>query len=237
MRIRLLLPVVLVAVSSLRAKDTDVLPELNPLISAVTQEFDRIPTERQKALRKVALFIRSKIQAREEPSLTFICTHNSRRSHLSQIWAQTAAAYYDVAGVRTFSGGTEATACNVRTVSALKRAGFDITNSTPELKNPVYLVRFSPSAEPLRAFSKVYSEGGNPKSNFVALMTCDQADKNCPVVEGSVLRVPIPYVDPKVSDGTGDEAAVYDERSRQIAREMFFLMKQVNSASPTVPNA
>lgn len=177
----------------------------------------------------MALFIRSKVQAKEEPQLTFICTHNSRRSHLTQIWAQTAAAYYDVAGVKTFSGGTEATACNERTVAALKRAGFDINNSTPDQKNPVYLVNYSPAAEPLRAFSKVYSGEGNPTSNFVALMTCDNADKNCPVVEGSVLRVPIPFVDPKVSDGTDKEAATYDERCRQIAREMFFLMKQVNS--------
>jgi arsenate reductase len=96
------------------------------------------------------------------------------------------------------------------------------------LKNPVYLVRYGTSADPIHAFSKIYSGEGNPKSNFVALMTCDTADKNCPVVEGSVLRVPIPYVDPKLSDGTEQEVATYDERSRQIAREMFFLMKQVN---------
>jgi hypothetical protein len=237
MRLRLVLPVVFAAAFSLCAKDADVLPALKPLISEVTQEFDRISMERQRALRKVALFIRSKIQAKEEPLLTFICTHNSRRSHLGQVWAQTAAVYYDVASVRTFSGGTEATACNARTVAALKRAGFDVINSTPDLKNPVYLVRYGPSAEPLRAFSKVYSDDANPKSNFVALMTCDQADRNCPVVEGSVLRVPIPYVDPKVSDGTESETATYDERSRQIAREMFFLMNQVNSAAPTVPRA
>jgi len=212
----------------LSAKDSDVLPPLRPVVSQVTQEFSQIPAERQKALKKVALFIRSKIQAKEEPQLTFICTHNSRRSHLSQIWAQTAAVYYDVPGIKTFSGGTEATACNERTVAALKRAGFDITNSTPGLKNPVYLVRYGTSADPIHAFSKIYSGEGNPKSNFVALMTCDTADKNCPVVEGSVLRVPIPYVDPKLSDGTEQEVATYDERSRQIAREMFFLMKQVN---------
>jgi len=229
MRLRTLLPIVLTAVTSLSAKDSDVLPSLQPVIAKVTQEFDQIPAERQKALKKTALFIRSKVQAKEEPKLTFICTHNSRRSHLTQIWAQTAASYYDVPGVKTFSGGTEATACNERTVAALKRAGFDITNSTPEEKNPVYLVKYSPAAEPLRAFSKVYTEGGNPKTGFAAILTCDNADKNCPVVFGSALRVPIPYVDPKVSDGTDKEAATYDERSRQIAREMFFLMKQVNS--------
>jgi arsenate reductase (thioredoxin) len=229
MRLHAFLFIALAAITTLSAKDSDVLPALQPVISQVTQEFDQIPAERQEALKKVAAFIRSKEQAREESRLTFICTHNSRRSHLTQIWAQTAAAYYDVPGVKTFSGGTEATACNERTVAALKRAGFDINNSTPDQKNPVYLVKYSPAAAPLRAFSKVYSGEGNPKSDFVALMTCDNADKNCPVVFGSTLRVPIPFVDPKVSDGTDKEAATYDERCRQIAREMFFLMKQVSS--------
>lgn len=225
------LPTLLLAfitVSSLSAKDSDVLPSLQPVIAQVTQEFDQISPDRQKALKKTALFIRSKVQANETSQLTFICTHNSRRSHLSQIWAQTAATYYEVPGVKTFSGGTEATACNERTVASLKRTGFDITNSTPDQKNPVYLVKFSPTAEPLSAFSKVYSEGGNPSQNFVALMTCDSADKSCPLVKGSKLRVSIPYVDPKVSDNTPQEAQTYDERSKQIAREMFFLMQQVN---------
>jgi arsenate reductase len=211
------------------AKDTDVLPALKPMIDQITKEFDQIPAERQLMLKKTALFIRSKLQAKETPQLTFICTHNSRRSHLSQIWAQTAAAWYDVVGVKTFSGGTEATACNERTIAALTRAGFAISNSTPGGKNPVYLVKYSGQAEPIRAFSKVYSAEGNPKENFVALMTCDHADKNCPVVEGAVMRVPVHYVDPKVSDGTPQEAATYDERCKQIAREMLFLMKQVNS--------
>ena len=97
------------------------LPSLRPVIAKLTQEFEQIPAERRQDLKKVAVFIRAKVQAREEPLLTFICTHNSRRSHLSQIWAQAAAEFYDVPGVKTFSGGTEATACNERTVAALKR--------------------------------------------------------------------------------------------------------------------
>lgn len=229
MRLRALLLLASTVVTALSAKDSDVLPSLRPVIDQVTREFDQIPAERQKALKKVALFIRSKVQAQEEPQLTFICTHNSRRSHLSQIWAQTAAEFYNVPGVKTFSGGTEATACNERTVAALKRAGFAITNSTPDRKNPVYLVKYSAAADPIRAFSKVYSGEGNPASNFAAILTCDSADKNCPFVAGSLLRVPIPFVDPKSSDGTPDEVPTYDERSRQIAREMFFLMSQVHS--------
>jgi protein-tyrosine-phosphatase len=211
------------------AKDTDVLPALKPMIGQVTEEFDQIPAERQLILKQTARFIRSKLQAKETPQLTFICTHNSRRSHLAQIWAQTAAAWYDVAGVQTFSGGTEATACNARTVATLTRAGFAITNSTPGDANPVYLVQYSRQAEPMRAFSKVYSAEGNPQSQFVALLTCDHADQSCPVVVGAALRVAVHYVDPKAADGTEQEAATYDASCREIAREMLFLMQQVNA--------
>jgi arsenate reductase len=209
------------------AQSTHLLPTLQPLVQQVSREFDQIPAERRQVLQELAGYIRARLEAKEAPQLTFICTHNSRRSHLAQIWAQTAATFYGVPGVKTFSGGTEATACNERTVAALQRAGFDVTNSTPGQKNPVYLVRYSPVQPPLRTFSKVYSSEGNPKSHFAAVMTCDQADKNCPLVTGSALRRSLPYVDPKVADGTEREAATYDERCRQIAREMCFLMQQV----------
>jgi len=212
------------------AAPTDILEALLPKADAVTAEFDQIPAERQTELKKIALFVRSKLQAGEAPQLNFICTHNSRRSHMSQIWAQTAAAYYGVEGVKTYSGGTEATACNPRTVRAMQRAGFSIENTTPEEeKNPRYLVQYSEAFEPITAFSKVYHQEGNPDSNFIAVMTCSHADKNCPIVEGSLMRVAIPYVDPKVSDDTDKEDATYDERCHQIAREMFFLMSRVNA--------
>ena len=214
--------------SIVNATPDDVSTNIRPYIAKITNEFNQIPTDRQKQLKKAAVFVRSKIQAGETAQLTFICTHNSRRSHLAQIWAQTAAAYYGVDGLKTFSGGTEATAMNIRTVDALRRAGFTLTDSTGG-SNPVYLVKYSDTKPEIRAFSKIYNAEGNPKDNYAALMTCSQADKNCPVVQGSTIRIPIHYEDPKVADGTPEEAARYDERSQQIAREMFYLISQVKS--------
>ncbi|WP_300246972.1 hypothetical protein [Methylovulum sp.] len=210
------------------ASEDDVLPSIRPSIAKLTQEFQQIPAGRQKQLKKAAMFIRSKIQAGETAQLTFICTHNSRRSHLGQIWAQTAAAFYGVAGVQTYSGGTEATAMNIRAVDALRRVGFTLTDSTGG-KNPVYLVKYSETKPEIRAFSKRYNADGNPKDNYAALMTCSQADKNCPVVEGSTLRIPIHYEDPKVADNLPNETALYDERTQQIGREMFYMLSQVKS--------
>ena len=211
---------------SLIAGNADILESLAPAVATATANFDKIPEDRQRELKKVASFIRSKTGAGETAQVTFICTHNSRRSQLAQIWAQTAAAYFGVANFKAFSGGVEVTACNERTIAALKRAGFSITKVTEE-KNPPYLVKYSEKADPVRSYSKLYDAEGNPKENFVAVMTCDHADMNCPVVIGSSLRVPLHYVDPKTSDGTPQEAATYDERSRQIANEMFYMMSLV----------
>lgn len=145
---------------------------------------------------------------------------------MSQIWAQTAAYYYGLDHVYAFSGGTETTACNCRTVSAMRRVGFFITTNTAG-DNPVYLVRYASGRPPIRAYSKLYNTGDNPKTNFLALMTCSVADRTCPVVEGAIARYAIHYADPKFCDDTPDEASAYNERCREIAREMFFIMSEV----------
>src|SRR6478752_7363247 len=79
-------------------------------IEARASEFEQISPERRERLTEIARFVRTRLAAGETARLTFICTHNSRRSHLAQIWAQVTAAHYGVGGVETFSGGTEATA-------------------------------------------------------------------------------------------------------------------------------
>jgi len=213
-------------ITASQAAPAALLETLKPAVEQATSEFDRIPEERRKALKEISEFVQAKVAAGRTAQVTFICTHNSRRSHFSQIWAQTAAAHYGIVGFEAFSGGIEVTACNERTIAALKRAGFAIT-STPAEKNPVYLVKYSAKAEPIRAYSKLYDTFENPQSGFLAVMTCSHADGNCPLVKGAAVRVPVLYLDPKAFDGMPEETATYDERSRQIAREMFYMMSLV----------
>ncbi len=197
-------------------------------IETYTKEFDQIPEERKKALKKLALFVESKVKAGEKAELIFICTHNSRRSHISQIWAQTAAVYYGVPNVTTYSGGTEATAFNPRAVKAMEEVGFKIKKIS-EGTNPIYEVRFSDDAIAVKAFSKKYDGKGNPKSGFGAVMTCSQADQNCPVVSGATVRIATPYDDPKEFDGTPQEAAKYTERVHQIGREIIYAFSLIKA--------
>ena len=195
---------------------------LETYIKQVEQELSTVPKGRCEKLREVAEYIKKKHAENESAKLTFICTHNSRRSTLSQVWAAVFAHYYGIDEVETYSGGTEATSFNPRAVAAIERAGFTVKNKEGE--NPHYHVFFSDDAEPLECFSKTYDDPSNPQKNFAAVMTCSDADQNCPFIPGASKRISLPYRDPKESDGTPQESDVYDERCRQIAIEMAYVM-------------
>ena len=210
-------------VLGVQAAESDLIQPLLPSVKQAVGDFGRIESTRKSELQKAAAFIRDRMDQGKPADVTFVCTANSRRSHLAQIWAQTAAAYYGLANVTTYSGGTEVAACNIRTIRTLRRAGFSIVQSTGG-SNPVYLAQYSEVRPAVKMYSKVYSAEENPQKEFAALFCCDQAAESCPVVQGAGLRLPIPYVDPKASDNSPAEEATYDERSRQIAREMFYLM-------------
>ena len=199
-------------------------PALNQYLEKADKNAGSISPERKEDLLELAAFISAQSKAGKPTQLTFICTHNSRRSHFGQVWAATAASWLGIENIKTFSGGTEATACNPRTISALERSGFHISKSGET--NPQYSVSFADGTSPLLCFSKKYNDPANPASDFAAIMTCSQADKNCPIIPGASARIAIPYADPKVSDNTPDEAKTYDERSFQIATEMVFVMKE-----------
>ncbi|MCF0041443.1 protein-tyrosine-phosphatase [Dyadobacter fanqingshengii] len=201
-------------------------PKLSAYIETVKANFSKIPLDRIEELDKIAAFIQKQVNASQPVQLTYICTHNSRRSHFGQIWAAVAGAYYNIPNVKTYSGGTEATAFNERAVAACERAGFEITK-TSEGKNPVYHVSYGADTEPVKAFSKKYDEASNPQSDFCAIMTCSQADEACPVVKGSTARVAVPYDDPKAFDGTPQETVKYDERCKQIATETLYVFSKV----------
>lgn len=202
-------------------------PEVLRFLIDREAEGDLIEAERKTQLQKISEYVGTKLRNGESVRLTFICTHNSRRSHLSQIWAQIAADYYSLSGLQTFSGGTEATAMNPRVVTALRAAGLQIDADDAQTGNPRYTVRASGVLPAQLCFSKVFNAAPNPAENYCAVMTCSHADENCPVAMGCDLRVAVRYEDPKEADGTSEESDRYQDRSRQICREMLWLMKHV----------
>jgi arsenate reductase (thioredoxin) len=200
-------------------------PDIESTIPRLITAAAEIAEPRRARLLEIAAWIAERSAANEQASLTFICTHNSRRSHISQLWAQALAWKLGLDHVRCYSGGTEATAFHPNAVRAMRACGFEI-ELAEESDNPIYHVRYSGETEPVTVFSKTFGDAFNPSTGFAAIMTCNDADEACPFVPGAAARFSLPYDDPKASDGTPDAERVYLARSLQIATEMLFLMQE-----------
>ncbi len=193
-----------------------------------TLDVDSISNERKETLKPLIGFIQKRNQTDQEIRINFICTHNSRRSHLSQVWAQTMAYYFKIKNVFCYSGGTEATALFPMVAETLKNSGFKI-KTISKGENPVYSIKYAENQHPIIGYSKKFHDDFNPKSEFAAIMTCSQADESCPFITGAEKRIPITFEDPKVFDNTPQQAKKYQERSLQIATELLYVFSQINT--------
>lgn len=210
------------------------MPNQNLLFSKITSlvqafDFKDISEDRKSILRPLINFIQLKFDTQQGIRLNFICTHNSRRSHLSQVWAQTAAQYYGIQNIYCYSGGTEATALFPKVAETLRNSGF-LIQKLSEGNNPVYSIKFPENETPTIGFSKTYDAEFNPKSEFAAIMTCSQADGGCPFIAGAEKRIAVTYDDPKTFDNTPEQTEKYQERSLQIATEMFYIFSQIKAS-------
>lgn len=194
-----------------------------------TFNVESITESRKQILDPLIDFIQQKTDKKEEIRLNFICTHNSRRSHFAQVWAQTMAHYFHIKNVFCYSGGTEATALFPMVAETLKKSGFEV-NIISESNNPIYSIKYAENKHPVIGFSKKLDDDFNPKSKFAAIMTCDSANEACPYVPGAEKRIPITFEDPKVFDNTPQQAEKYNERSLQIATELFYVFSQIKTS-------
>lgn len=200
---------------------------LQPLTNTIsTLNLVDIPEARKKALQPLIDFIQAKADKQQEIRLNFICTHNSRRSHLSQVWAQLMAHNFGISNVVCYSGGTEATALFPMVAETLENSGFHI-QSLSKGENPVYAIKYAENHHPIVGFSKRFDDAFNPKSNFAAIMTCSQADEGCPFIPGAEKRIPITFEDPKAFDNSPVQAEKYEERSLQIATELGYVFSKI----------
>jgi len=195
-----------------------------------TLNIDAISNERKQALQPLIDYIQIKVTENKNANLNFICTHNSRRSHLSQVWAQAAAHFYQLKNVYCYSGGTESTALFPMAAKTLEQAGFKL-EVLSEGKNPVYAIKYAENEHPIIGFSKTFDDPFNPKSEFAAILTCSDADANCPFIPGAENRISVKYDDPKAFDNTPQQSEKYEERSNQIATEMLYVFSEIKLKS------
>lgn len=185
-----------------------------------------ISRQRQKILQPLIEFVQTRLDNKQVIAIQFICTHNSRRSHFAQIWAQVASAYFNIPNVHCYSGGTDTTALFPVVAQTLADAGLNV-HVIATGDNPIDAIKYAPHDHPVIGFSKKYDHVFNPASGFAAVMTCSQADEGCPFILGADSRIPITYEDPKAYDNTPIQEEKYRERSLQIASEMFFVFSQI----------
>ena len=200
-------------------------PKIQAHCDQLTQDFQSISADRKIYLEKISTYIQGKKDSKQSIQLMYVCTHNSRRSHFGQIWASVAAHYYQITDVHTYSGGTEATAFHPNAIKALEASGFVVIPDSIGA-NASFTVRFG-LTESTCCFSKVFDDDINPHSNFAAIMTCSDAEENCPFIPGVELRVGTTYEDPKAFDGTVQQDQKYLERSNQIARECLYVFSRI----------
>jgi hypothetical protein len=207
-------------------------PRLKEHADYLTTTFDMIDEPHREAGEKLARWIAANYEPGKPLHIVLVCTGNSRRSILGSSMGNLAAAYYGMPEIRFHSGGTAPTAFNSRTVSALKAIGFQVEptgteaeRGEPKTANLIYRVSWGDGFE-MQEFSKHYADSTNPHAGFAALMVCSEADAACPFVKGAMLRVSMPYLDPKIYDDGAYEAAKYTERRDDIVRLMLSVMVQ-----------
>lgn len=205
-----------------------IFPKIQDQIQNHFLEFENIAPERRHDLQNLAVWMQQQLLHNQYLNIIVICTHNSRRSHLGQALLAIAADYYQVSGINAYSGGTEATAFNYRMVNAFRETGIHVIKIT-EGENPKYNIDWGDldTQRLHNIFSKPYNHEVNPQNNFMAILVCDSADQNCPIVTGASKRVSLPYKDPKDFDDTEIESSAYIEKIHEMGREFFYLISLI----------
>ncbi|UMB61532.1 hypothetical protein MHL31_04830 [Lutibacter sp. A80] len=188
-----------------------------------------IDSERINLLTNIVHYISNEIKKNKKVYLNFICTHNSRRSQLCQVWAKYALDYYKLKNIECFSGGTDVTAFYRNTVKTLQEVGFKFEILEFSHQNPVYAITYKNCETPIIVFSKIYNNELNKKP-FIALTTCSNAEKDCPHISEAIERFYIPFNDPKNFDNSLYKAEKYLETNKQIAGEIHFIFDLVKKS-------
>jgi arsenate reductase (thioredoxin) len=203
----------------------------------LSTSFDLIDPARHASIIEVSDWIAANHRRGQPLHVVTVCTGNSRRSILGSTLGNIAASYSGLPEIHFHSGGTQPSAMNPRTIASLQSIGVEIKptgdQAAPGAKgepNPKYLLAWGDSTGTTESveFSKRYDDPANPREGFAAIMVCSEADSQCPIVKGASLRISMPFLDPKIFDGSAFESAKYDERRDDIGRILLAILTRAN---------
>lgn len=185
-----------------------------------------ITNERESLLFDIADTIVDEYTDRDKLNINFICTHNSRRSQIAQVWAFVASEYFGLPNMYIYSGGTETTSFHRNTVRTLQKVGFDFNVIDFSHQNPKYLISYKETKKSILGFSKTFDDHNN-QFPYIAVTTCDDANEKCPFIPDAIAKFHLPFGDPKHADNTPSTNEVYLNTNQQIAAEIFIIFEEV----------
>jgi len=164
----------------------------------------------EKRVKKISQELKSSINTYKK--IVFICTHNSRRSQLCEVWGSILSKRFNL-DLFFYSAGTKKTEVYTEVIKSLQRAGLEI-----DMEGKIKLMH-----NQIELHSKTLDE--IKEDEFIAMMTCSDAEKNCPVDQRSKKNIILFYDDPKKYDRTIHESNEYDKTCRLIASELNAIFK------------
>jgi len=186
-----------------------------------------IKKERKTKLAVLAAQIKQLKRELSPVEIMVVCTHNSRRSHMGELWLRVGIDYYGLSNLRIHSAGTERSAINIRTIRSFQAIGLLVEKSMNKEENPNYKINWRTDEKSYTGYSKEIGSEELPTNGIVSILVCEDAAENCPFIVGSKLRINLPYEDPKRYDDTLEERTKYLERNLEIGSEMFYLLSEL----------
>ena len=190
----------------------------------ITSSFKNIPSSRLQRLDEIVLEINEIFNNKKNLNFLFVCTHNSRRSQFANVWAEIAATFYNLNSIKSYSCGTEKSIVSKNTIEALEDLGLKIHNH-PNINNAFHA--FYGKELFIDVFSKKYSDSSISKENTIAIMTCTDADQNCPIIPYAKNRISLNFKDPKRFDNTSYFRMEYQKTAKEIATEIFYIFSKI----------
>ena len=152
---------------------------------------------------------------KETNVLVFLCTHNSRRSQICEVWGSIFSLIYKKE-ILINSAGTIKTSVHKEIFNVLKKCGVSV-NENEEIAFKNLLIKLK---------SKTLDQIDAKK--FIAIMTCSDAEKSCPIDSRSVKNINMFFKDPKVYDNTKYMEEEYLKTNSNIAEELNYIFKRIN---------
>ena len=176
-------------------------------------------SSRQSMMDGYAKEIANHIRKNGSANLVYVCTHNSRRSQFAQLWSAHHSEMLKLP-ITSYSAGTEKTACHPNVLEVLRNEGFGIESDVDNH-------RVVWNGNTLTTLGSKTIDSGDLPNEFFAIMTCSDADENCPFIPSALGRFRLTFEDPKWSDKTNDAIKVYQETSLTISNDIKYLLQQI----------